>query len=315
MKLKFILTQIGALTICLFQAHAQVKDTTYWHRYFEAGFSGNQSAFNEHWKGGGLAALAYSALVNTKSEYNKYKHNVVNDLQLQYGRSNIKGVGQRKTVDRIFFDNVYNYFAFMSPKVSLFGSVTFQTQFDLGYTYNTHKNPLYGPIGNDSNNVISGFLAPGNLIEAAGVQWKPFSYLSARFGPVAFKQYFNINDRVKKDEFNPDGTLRDAGRLYGVENENVNVTNFLGANAIIKFDKDIFQNINIKAIYQYFTTYENLGVSTNRLDMIATAKVTKYITVNAIGAMLYDQTQSTNIQLSGLLGVGLAYKVKSDGTP
>ena len=101
----------------------EVKDTTYWYKYLEAGINFSQSSFNDAWKGGGTAATSFSAIVNIKSEFNVYRSNFVSDLQMQYGRSNISGIGTRKTIDRIFFDNIYNYSPFTSTKLSFFGSL------------------------------------------------------------------------------------------------------------------------------------------------------------------------------------------------
>jgi hypothetical protein len=269
----------------------EVKDTTYWYKYLEAGINFSQSSFNDAWKGGGTAATSFSAIINIKSEWNVYRSNFVSDLQMQYGRSNISGIGTRKTIDRIFFDNIYNYSPFNSTKLSFFGSATFQSQFDAGFKYG------------DVNIKISNFLAPGYLTEGIGMQWKPSYYFTLRVAPIAAKQIFNSDQAVK-----------DNGFLYGLGDASKTVKNNIGINALVKFDKDIYQNVNIKFVYQYFSNYDNLAVSFNRLDLIGTANITKFITVSALATIIYDQTQSTKLQISNLIGLGLTYKIKSLNT-
>jgi hypothetical protein len=115
----------------------QIKDTTYWNKNFSAGVNVNQAAFNAEWKNsqGAVANTAISAFIFAKSEYVQYRHNVLNDLQLQYGRayteSNLAPTW-RKNLDRIFFDNKYAYG--ITANLGFFGSVLFQSQFDNGYT-------------------------------------------------------------------------------------------------------------------------------------------------------------------------------------
>lgn len=304
MKKSFLLNVI--LLGIFISVNAQIKDTTYWNKNFSAGVNVNQAAFNAEWKiaQGAVANAAVSAFLFTKSEYVKYKHSILNDLQLQYGRSYTEAnliPTWRKNLDRIFFDNKYAYA--ISPNLGLFGSVLFNSQFDKGYSFAKSKGA--SNIGvRDTVELRSNFLAPGYLDEAAGLEWKPVPYFSSRFGPVAFRQTFVIDETVQRTTviFNGKDSVS-----YGVKIGS-KIRNQIGCNVVMKFDKDLAKNLNLKLIYQYFSAYENLAVSTNRIDGILTAKVAKFVNVNLQGVLFYNQDQNLNVQLSQALALGVVYQ-------
>ncbi|MFN0049413.1 MAG: DUF3078 domain-containing protein [Cytophagales bacterium] len=307
MKKSYLIPSVILLTIQF--GFSQIKDTTYWNRNFSAGVNVNQAAFNAEWKNsqGAVANAAVAAFIFAKSEYVQYKHNVLNDLQLQYGRayteSNLAPTW-RKNLDRIFFDNKYAY-AIM-PTLGIFGSVLFQSQFDNGFTFTKRKSANDG--ASDSTTKISNFLSPGYLDEAAGLEWKPVPFFSARFGPVAFRQTVVADAEVKKNVKKFDGKDSVA---YGVK-INSSVRSQFGCNVVMKFDKDFNPNLNVKGIYQYFSAYENLAVSTHRLDAIVTAKVFKFVNVNLQAVVLYNQDQNTSVQFSEALALGIVYQLANN---
>jgi hypothetical protein len=136
------------------------------------------------------------------------------------------------------------------------------------------------------------------------LEWKPVPFFSARFGPVAFRQTVVTDAEVKKNVRKFDGKDTVA---YGVK-INSSVRNQFGCNVVMKFDKDFNPNLNLKAVYQYFSAYENLAVSTHRLDAIVTAKVFRFVNVNLQAVLLYNQDQNTSVQFSEALALGIVYQ-------
>ena len=304
MNKKFIV--FLSLISCYYFSKAQIKDTTFWNRNFEVGVNINQAAFNGSWQStqGGSNSFVIAAFLFAKSDYTQFKSNVLNDLQLQYGKTYndiifdyLGGNQWRKNIDRIFFDNKYSYG--ITPTLGIFGSVVFQSQFDEGLRF--EKTKVNNP-GSDSAVVISNFLAPGYLDEAAGIEWKPVPYFSLRLGAVAFRQSFSINNYVTQSITKPDGTHHGVGEGLKVKNE-------FGLNALAKFDKDLATNINLKVIGQYFTAYENLRVGTVRFDAVFTAKITRFINVNLSGVFLYNPYQIERWQITEAMAVGVVYKL------
>lgn len=303
-KVQFCIIAIASFQVAV----AQVKDTTYWNKSFSAGLNVNQAGFNAEWKiaQSAISNTAVSVFLFTKSEYVKKSHSIVNDLQLQYGKSFTESnlaPTWRKNLDRIFFDSKYAYG--INSKLGIFGSVLFQSQFDNGLRFDKFK--LAPNSKSDSTSVVSSFLSPGYLDEAAGLEYKPVPYFSLRFGAVAFRQTFVTNDVVKKNTVKFDG--KDSVS-YGV-NINDNLKNQFGCNLVMKFDKDFNPNFNVKMIYQYFSAYDNLAVSTNRLDAIFTAKVFKFVNVNLQAVLLYNQDQIRHIQFSEALALGIVYQLSN----
>ncbi len=319
-----------SITIGVF---AQSADTTFWNKSVQAGINLNQASFNPAWKStnGAFDNMAIAGFVFGKSLWVKQKHSLTNDLQLQFGmafsEANLGPDTWRKNMDRIFFDNIYNYK--LNDKWSLFASVLFQTQFAPGnrYTKTTILNQSLNP--NDPNyskttdvpTVISSFLAPGYLDEGLGIEWKPVSYFSARFAPIAFRQTFVLNEEVEKNMLT---IINGEGFAYGVK-KGLKVRNQFGLNLVAKFDKDLYENINFKAIYQHFNAYDNFGAGMNRLDAILSARILKIINVSLQGILFYNPDVPTivtdpivgninkgaEVQFSQALSVGIVYTIKS----
>ncbi|MDX2188489.1 MAG: DUF3078 domain-containing protein [Bacteroidota bacterium] len=312
---------ISFFAVITFSLSAQIRDTTYWNKNFEAGLNVNQTNFSAEWKiaQGGLSSGAVAGFLNAKSEYVKKRSRLVNDFQSQYGlftNEQIYNYNLRKNIDRLFFDNIYSYG--LSKDWSMFASATFQTQFTAGYTYVKYQNSNSLPTDIDKSKAlpdslerrVSNFLAPGYLDEGVGLMWTPTTYFSARFAPIAFRQTFMTDDIVfnntKKEEVKKDGTKDTVS--FGVK-KGTKVRNQFGLNALVKFDKDLYSNLNLKILGQYFSGYENLMVGVVRFDAVITAKVTKYINVNLTGVVMYNEDQIKYVQANEQLALGIVYKV------
>ena len=100
---------------------------------------------------------------------------------------------------------------------------------------------------------------------------------------------------------------------YGVEEGETVRYEWFALQVLASYDKNLAENINLKARYQLFANYENFNPQEidHRLDLIFTAKITSYISVNLAGTLLYDFDQDDEIQLSQGLGIGLVYTVKN----
>ena len=62
--------------------------------------------------------------------------------------------------------------------------------------------------------------------------------------------------------------------------------------------------------YLGFGPFNNLNSGfDSRFDVIATAKITKYISTNFTAISIFDKDQDNNWQLSQVFGVGFSYKL------
>jgi hypothetical protein len=260
---------------------------SYWHKWVLFNLNFNQAAFTNNWTGGGVNTVALNANFDFKAEYNKSPLDFTTELNLLYGTSVVKGQGTRKTNDRIFFDN--KIATQLSKTWFLFGSLTFESQFDKGFTY---QDPL-PPI------LISNFMAPGYLTESLGFEYKPSKFFDLRLGTGTARQTF-VEDPTVLHNNN-----------YGIDTTKGNRTflNQLAFQAVATFDKDIATNMHLNVRYNLFVPYGlPLAYVSHRVDAILTAKVNRLIAVTINGTFLYDKNTAPRAQGTEGMGLGMVYK-------
>lgn len=263
---------------------------SYWRKAITFGLNFNQAAFTNNYAAGGVSSIAIGSTFIYHTEYNKAPFSYVSELNLQYGKSKSKGVGSRKTNDRIFWDN--KLATQMSKHWFFFGSLSFESQFDKGYNYD--PNNQLPPTQ------ISNFMAPGYLTESVGFEYKPVSYFDLRLGTGTARQTFVLDDKV----FAPDQT--DA---YGVKRGST-IRNDIAFQAVAIFDKDIAQNMHLNTRYEMFVPYgQPLSYTRHRVDAVLAAKVNRLINVSLNGTLLFDKNTGINsVQGTEGLALGVLYK-------
>ena len=265
------------------------KDTTYWKKSSQFGANFSNAGFSS-WVAGGQNALGFNILFNSKGEYARDKTTWVNDLQLQYGILD-NGSGARKSIDRLFFDTKIGHK--LSKVWSVVGGVNFQTQFTAGYKYGATS---------DQNIKLSNLFAPAYITEYIGFEWKPKSFFSVVFSPGTLRQ--TIVSDINVFQKDTSGVLQPA---YGVP-VGKNLQNQVALMQIVSvFDKDIAKNINLKLRYQLFIDANKLAHTNNRLDAKLAGKINKYFSATFDLILLYDDTQSFQIQQARNLGLGFLY--------
>ncbi len=262
----------------------------YWKTKLNFGINLNQAAFSDNWSGGGVNSLALSSILNYKAEYNKEGRNFTSEVLLQYGKLKNKGQLERKTNDRIFWDN--KAALPLSENWSFFGSVSFESQFDAGYSYGKDAT------NNEVRKIISKFMSPGYLTESVGFEYKPVKFFSLRLGTGTARQTFLLDTILYKN--NPKNFGVPVGKRF---------RNELAFQGVVNFDKDIATNINLKARYLLFAAYEKVNNIDQRLDVTVTAKVNRLVNVTVATNALYDDDFSGKIQSSQSLALGIMFKM------
>lgn len=261
----------------------------YWRRWTSFGINVNQASFSDNWNAGGVNSISVGALFNHKSEYNKGNVNFISEVGLQYGQLRNRGQSTRKSNDRIFWDNKLSMK--ISPSWSLFTSLTFESQFDLGFRYEA------GPDG--ENVLISNFMAPGYLTESLGLEYRPNPTFSLRIGTGSARQTFILDDRLVPGP----GETR-----FGIE-EGERFRNELAFQLTANLDRNLGNNLNIKSRYNLFANYNQLNEPVHRLDATLTARVSRLVNVTLNGILIYDNDVDENVQVSQTLALGLLYKI------
>jgi hypothetical protein len=270
---------------------AQDKDTTYWRNAFKVGLSINQAAFSGNWSAGGINSVGFNTYLNFKAGYKKGKHSWDNEIDLLYGLVNNEGQGRRKTNDRLYLDTKYGYA--LSSKWDAMVSANFLSQFASGYRYEKDDQ------GIERDTLTSSFLTPGYLTLAYGFEYHPVKYFKLRLSPFAPRFTFATNEDA----------LVNVPMRYGVEaGKNVR-SEWLAAQILADFDKNLTENVNLKWRYIMFANYEKFSFDEidHRLDLTLSAKVWKYVDVNLNFIMIYDSDQDSEVQFSEALGVGFVY--------
>ncbi|MCZ4243261.1 DUF3078 domain-containing protein [Pedobacter punctiformis] len=262
----------------------------YWKTKTAIGININQAAFSDNWKGGGVNSFAVGGLLNYKAEYNKNSYSYVSEVILQYGKVKNKAQLQKKTTDRIYWDNKASFQ--LSKNWFFFGSINFESQFDNGYSYSTVN-------GAETATLISKFMGPGYLTESVGFEYKPNKYFSTRIGTGTARQTFVLDKNLAGG--NP-------AKNFGVPIGKT-FRNELAFQIVAAFDKDIFTNTNLKARYAMFVPYEDIAVKNvdHRLDVALTAKINRFMNTSLTGVVLYDRDTDTKVQASQTLALGFTF--------
>jgi hypothetical protein len=262
----------------------------YWKKAVTFGLNFSQSAFTSNYSAGGVTAVALGTNFIYHTEYNKAPFSYVSELNLQYGVSKNKGQGKRKTNDRIFFDN--KIASQLSKNWYIFGSLTFESQFDKGFNYVDQGNGVIDA------QYISNFMSPGYLTESVGFEYKPTTYFDLRLGTGTAKQTFVLDHDIHR--FQMDN--------YGVDTLKT-VKNDLAFQMVALFDKDIMKNIHLNTRYALFIPYgQSLKFITHRVDMVLSARVNRLINVTINGTLLYDKHTSPDAQATEGLALGVLYR-------
>lgn len=262
----------------------------YWKNWTAFGINMNQATFSENWSGGGVNSIAFGAQSNFKADYTKDDKNFVTEVIMQYGKLKNKGQLQRKTNDRIYWDN--KVALKLSTHWSFFGSINFESQFDRGYSFKRDKD------GNEIQTLISKFMSPGYLTESLGFEYKTTKTFWLRIGTGTARQTFVLD----KDLYltNPKNFGVTPGQIF---------RNELAFQLVTNFEKEIATNLNIKSRYSMFANYEKLENIDQRLDISLLAKVNKVVNVTIAGVAVYDDDASAKIQASQALSLGIMVKI------
>lgn len=276
------------------------------------GFNFTQASFT-NWAAGGINSISGQLLFNTYANYKKGTTTWDNILDISYGLTK-QGTSStvRKADDKFDISSKYGQYAF--KKVWYYSVLAnFRTQFSPGYNY----------MGDTARTLISDLMAPGYLIVAVGLDYKPNDKFSIFTAPATAKYTFVYNQ-----------TLADAG-AFGVDKAiydtagnrlipGRNVRQEFGGYFRMQYRGDVMKNVNLLAKLELFSNYldrpENIDLNA---EVLVTMKVNKYLSANINMQAIYDNDtdiavdnnndgvidgKGPRLQFRQVLGVGLAVK-------
>lgn len=282
----------------------------YWKHWTKFGINGNQASFSDNWSAGGVNSISLVGTAWHKSDYSKNNFNFVTEIDLKYGKIRNKDQLAKKNNDRIFWDNKLSYT--FSPNWAVYFSVTFESQFDVGYRY--AKDSEGDEIIVET---VSAFMGPGYFTESLGLEYKPSKEFSLRLGTGTARQTLVLDERVKPRtvaeyaERYPDYPAITKDQVkFGLE-VGEKMKNDLAFQITANLDKNITPTINLKSRYNLFADYKEIGKPDHRLDATVSAKVSRFVNVSMSGIMLYDnawvieEDTKAKLQFSQALALGV----------
>ena len=283
-------SRIGAISfqpVELKPALVQAK-INYWKTKATVGINANQASFSDNWKGGGVNSIAIGGLVNYKAEYSKESYSYTTEVILQYGKVKNKDQLQKKTNDRIYWDN--KAALQLSKNWYFFASLAFESQFDKGFSYTRDE------AGNEQASLLSRFMSPGYLTESLGFEYKPSKVFSTRIGTGTARQTFVLDTTLYKTNENN----------FGVKVGH-KLKNDLAFQLVGNLEKEIMKNTILKAKYNMFIPYDGIKQTDHRLDVAITAKLNRFLNVSLTGVVLYDRDMDLKVQRSQALALGASF--------
>ncbi len=276
-------------------------DTIYWQKSFTGGVNFNQASFS-NWAGGGINSLALGSAIAARTLYVRGRKSWDNTADLQLGYVTQASI-TRKAADQIFLNSVYGYG--IGPKTDLFVSGTFNTFFAPGYRYDK--------IPTDQNRLrIANFFAPAQFALAWGVAYKPTDWFSVRISPFAPRFTFVTDESVRVRQLANGNFVADrTQKAYGVDPGKTVRMEWLAFQLQASLNRTISPNVAINARYQLYANYETLDAIDHRLDLLLTAKVSKYLSTTFGLIALYDKDFTDDLQIQQTLAIGLSYTVST----
>ena len=278
--MKYIYCSLAAMLLS-FHSYAQ-QDTIWWTGGLST-ISFNQTSFS-NWAAGGENSIAANALLNLYAKYKNGRHAWDNSLDLGYGlvKPGVKDV--RKSDDKIDLLSKYGYDINNKNKLFYTFLLNFKSQFTEGFEYPTDTTKV----------LISDFLAPGYLLLALGIDFKPEEYFSVFLSPLTAKFTFvNHQDLADAGSF---GVEPATYNELGVKtSDGENLRSEFGAYLNVKFQKDVLSNVNLLTKLDLFSNYsenpQNIDVN---WEVLLGMKINTYLTASISTHLIYDD--DVNIQ-------------------
>jgi hypothetical protein len=287
---------VGQVTDGEKQLKTQTVDTLLgWKRGGVININTSQTSMT-NWAAGGQSSMSVNGLLSLYAHKKAAKTLWENFLDLGYGTMKQKEQDWWKTDDRIDFTSKYGIE--ITEKLYYAALLNFKTQMTNGYNY-----------PNDSDK-ISGFLAPGYLMGALGIDYKPNANIAVFLAPATLKLTM-VNDDA----------LSDAGS-FGVDPGDNLKTEF-GGYMRTTITYALMENVGIQSKLDLFTNYlKDFGCIDVSWETLLSLKVNKFISATVSTHLLYDQdviitkendegemeSYNSKVQFKEVLAIGFSMK-------
>ncbi|MDT0676574.1 DUF3078 domain-containing protein [Autumnicola musiva] len=293
------------------QDTTETNVTSYWNEENAVGLDFNEVAF-VNWNSGGNNSVSALIHGNFKRNYKKALTKWNNSAVIRYGLNAQEGREIRKTEDELVLSSSFGYRRDSTSNWFYSAQLDFNTQFSNGYKYPDKTNP------------ISKFMAPAYLFLGVGAEYShPEEELTVYISPLTQKSTFVLDQRLANEGmFGVVGAVRDEEGNIIEEGEMVRME--LGFLVNSNFEKEIFENVNLKNRLSLYSDYiNNFGNVDVDWQLNVNLKVNDFIKASVGSHLRYDndvkykedvnddgdlETFGPRVQFKQTLGVGVVYE-------
>lgn len=222
-----------------------------------------------NWAAGGENSISLGTVFNTKIVRTHGLNKWTNQFDFALGGAKVGEQEFRKTDDNIILISKYGHQ--LNDEWSYSISGIFRTQVLEGFNF--RQDPL-NP-GQEVQEKISNFMAPGYLNVNLGMSFDPSDALTISFAPAAGKFTFVADDELS------------AAGAYGVDPGKKSRAEF-GTNLLIVLDFPVAENIKFQSNINFFTGYSTFGNVDTNLETLLVMKVNEWFNATFGTQLIYD---------------------------
>jgi hypothetical protein len=235
-------------------------------------------AYYDEWAKGGTDAFSYELNLGGSLTLEQEDYSWVTQAKAIYGRTKLGSLASRKSSDQFDFETIYT--RVLNIHVNPFTSLTAQSQFVPGYAY--AENPI-------TRTRISDYFNPAYFTETVGLGVQPVKDLKERLGAT-------MKQTVGSYGFQANGvrTGDDFKQEYGLS-------------STTEYQRAVMENIQASTRLDIFVNFKGVDDIDGRWANKITAKVNKWVNVNAEYEVLYDSDLSLDTQTREGLAIGISF--------
>lgn len=208
-----------------------------------------------------------------------------NLIDIDLGQTWTKGLGKRKSSDRLFWESMldFNVTEMLKPYIGN----RFETQMMAGYAYSEDAD------GKEVKKAISSFMDPAYETQVAGLAFIPNDMFNLRVG---FANRMTISDGYGYAD-DPDTkkveTLKDEP----------------GLEAVAEFKYNLYEAAAFKSRLWTFVNFEGVEEIDGRWENLLTVSLAPYVELQVGFDMAYDLDQDRDTQYKTMVLFGLTWKM------
>ncbi|MEM9666617.1 MAG: DUF3078 domain-containing protein [Bacteroidota bacterium] len=272
-------------------AHAQEEaapDTvvTGWQTGASGKFSATQAGFR-NWTQGGVNSLALGIGLDGGARRVDGRWTQEHTLRLAFGlvQQDVEGDDEvRKTDDLIRFrSNLQytggNFFAVFKPTIAQEA----RTQFAYGFNFDA-EDPVR----------VSQFLSPAFFSQTVGLTYDPAAWITTRLG-IEAKETLVLEESFRS-------------RFFGAGVDTSSAVRFeVGLGLITDVERELFPNVLYTSSLGLFAAINTAEQPDIIWENLIAMKVNDWLSVNFEYTALYDEDQTTELQMRQVLAVGVSF--------